>query len=217
MAALLGPLITHIGCSNRLRPVPVGVAVHVEDGHIAESGTSPHTGVRRSTMDNIAREAGMSRPAVYQYVRNKQDAFRRLAARLLDAALADARAAIATPGDLTEQLTGVLEAKLGLAARLWHDSPAHAAELLGVETRQSADLVEAYNDAMRDLLTSAIATTRPDLSKADAGEVAELLLAFTRGLEADLADPEAPARRLRHGVALLIAGLDHDHPDKEAP
>ncbi|ALV38102.1 TetR/AcrR family transcriptional regulator [Streptomyces sp. CdTB01] len=173
-------------------------------------------GVRRSTMDDIAREAGMSRPAVYQYVRNKQDAFRRLAARLLDAALADARAATATPGDLTEQLTGVLEAKLGLAARLWHDSPAHAAELLGVETRQSADLVEGYNDAMRDLLVSAIATARPDLGKADAGEVAELLLAFTRGLEADLTDPEAPARRLRHGVALFVTGLDHPHPDKEA-
>lgn len=39
-------------------------------------------GVRRTTMDDIAREAGMSRSAVYQYVRNKDDAVRRLAARL---------------------------------------------------------------------------------------------------------------------------------------
>ena len=174
-------------------------------------------GVRRTTMDDIAREAGMSRPGVYQYVRNKEDAFRRLAARLLGDALAEARGAIDAEGDLCARLTAALEAKLGLAVRLWRDSPAHAAELLGVDTRLSAEQIEAYNTAMRDLIATAIATDRPD---ADAVEVAELLLAFTRGLEADLSDADAPARRLRHGVALLVAGLDrvtdHSHtPLKE--
>ncbi|MFI1167235.1 TetR/AcrR family transcriptional regulator [Streptomyces sp. NPDC020801] len=161
-------------------------------------------GVRRTTMDDIARQAGMSRPGVYQYVRNKEDAFRRLAARLLDDALAEARAAIGTRGDLGARLTAALEAKLGLAMGLWRDSPAHAAELLGADTRLSAEQVEAYNTAMRDLISTAVAADHPD---ADAVEVAELLLAFTRGLEADLSDAEAPVRRLRHGVALLITGL----------
>ena len=36
-------------------------------------------GVRRTTMEDIASVAGMSRAAVYQYVRNKDDAFRGLA------------------------------------------------------------------------------------------------------------------------------------------
>lgn len=166
-------------------------------------------GVRRTTMDDIAREAGMSRPGVYQYVRNKEDAFRRLAARLLDSALARARSAIQAPGGLPERLTGALEAKLGLAVGLWQDSPAHAAELLGADTRLSAELVEAYNAAMHDLLGGAIGAARPE---ADAAEVAELLLAFTRGLEADLSDPDAPSRRLRHGVTLLVAGMDHTRP-----
>lgn len=165
-------------------------------------------GVRRTTMDDIAREAAISRPGVYQYVRNKQDAFRRLAARLLDASLSDARYAATAGGDLAERLNGVLEAKLRLVARLWQDSPSHAAELLGVESRQSADLVAAYDTAMCDLLTSAITSARPDPVKAEAGEVAELLLAFARGLEADLTDPLTPVRRLRHGVALFVAGLD---------
>ncbi|HEY5835726.1 TetR/AcrR family transcriptional regulator [Streptomyces sp.] len=171
-------------------------------------------GVRRTTMDDIARQAGMSRPGVYQYVRNKEDAFRRLAARLLDAALADARSAAQAPGEPVQRLTGVLEAKLGLAVGLWRDSPAHAAELLGVDTRLSAELLDAYNTAMRDVLAGVVAAARPD---ADAVEVAELLLIFTRGLETDLSDPDAPARRLRHGVALLVAGLDHpDTPLKES-
>lgn len=170
----------------------------------AAYGCFTRHGVRRTTMDDIAREAGLSRPGVYQYVRNKEDAFRRLAARMLDASLTRARSAIRAPGELTERLVGALEAKLGLAARLWRDSPAHAAELLSVDTRLSAELVGEYNAAMRDLLVDAVAGSRPDV---DAAEVAELLLAFTRGLEADLSDPETPVRRLRHGVALLVAGL----------
>ncbi len=159
-------------------------------------------GVRRTTMDDIAREAGMSRPAVYQYVRNKEDAFRRLAERLLTGALAGANDAVAGPGDLTERLTEAMTVKLRLALKVWHDSPAHAAELLGDNARSSADLIESYDVAMLDILAGAV--------DAPGGrELAELLLALTRGIEADLSDPDAPVRRLRHGVALLVAGFSH--------
>jgi AcrR family transcriptional regulator len=166
-------------------------------------------GVRRTTMDDIARQAGMSRPAVYQYVRNKEDAFRRLTVRLLDTALTEAGIAIRAPGDLAGQLTGALEAKLRLLAGVWRDSPAHAAELLGVDARLSAELIDTFDAAMRDLLGTAIATGRPGVD--DAGEIAELLMAFTRGLEADLSDPDVAARRLRHGATLIVAGLDRPH------
>lgn len=159
----------------------------------------------RTTMDDIARRAGISRPAVYQYVRNKEDAFRRLAQRLFDQALLRARAAIGAPGPLADRLTAALEAKLGLTLEVWRDSPAHAAELLGDNARLSADLDAAYTAAMRELLAGAVAAARPGT---DAVETAELLLALTRGLEADLTDPDAPVRRLRRGVALLVAGLD---------
>ena len=166
-------------------------------------------GVRRTTMDDIAREAGMSRAAVYQYVRNKEDAFRRLAGRLLDDALAAARAAVASGGNLTERLTTALLTKLDLTVRVWRESPAHASELLGDNARLSADLIATYHSAMRDLLTGTVGEAIP---AADAAEFAELLLAFTRGLEADLSDPDAPARRLRHGVTLLVAGLSPQEP-----
>jgi AcrR family transcriptional regulator len=162
-------------------------------------------GVRRTTMDDIAREAGISRAAVYQHVRNKEDAFRRLVARLLDGALDRARAAAAAQQSLVNRLTGVLTTKLDLTLMVWRDSPAHAAELLGDNARLSADLLDAYDTGMRNVLTDTVSTSRPDV---DAREFAELLLAFTRGLEANLSDPDAPARRLRQGVALLVAGLD---------
>jgi hypothetical protein len=44
---------------------------------------------------------------------------------------------------------------------------------------------------------------------------AELLLALTRGLAADLSDPDAPAQRLRHAVAQLVAGLNHSQTNTQ--
>ncbi|MCX4918918.1 TetR/AcrR family transcriptional regulator [Streptomyces sp. NBC_00687] len=161
-------------------------------------------GVRRTTMDDLAREAGLSRPAVYQYVRNKEDAFRRLVQHLLDNALAASREAVAARSDLVEQLAGALESKLALVGKIWRDSPAHAAELLSVDARLSADLLAAYDAAMTELLAGALGGRSHD----EAQEIANILMALTRGLEADLTDPAAPARRLRQGVTLIVAGLD---------
>jgi AcrR family transcriptional regulator len=160
-------------------------------------------------MDDIAREAHMSRPAVYQYVRNKEAAFRRLAEELLDEAVTQAHTAAGEHDELSDQLTAALETKLALTLQVWRDSPAHAAELLGENSRLSGDLVTEYEAAMLELLSRIVAAARP---QADADELAALLLAFARGLEADQSSPHAPVRRLRRGVELIVAGLDHTEP-----
>ncbi|MEV0217028.1 TetR/AcrR family transcriptional regulator [Micromonospora sp. ALFpr18c] len=160
-------------------------------------------GVRRTTMDDIAATAGMSRPAVYQYVRNKDDAYRRLAERIFTSSIAEARTAATDPGASTEQrLHAVLDAKLELTLRL-HRESRHAAELLDASTKLSGDLVEAYTRELTDLVTGALA----DAAGPRARVVAEVLVALTRGLEADLTDPDLPRQRLRDGVALIVAGL----------
>lgn len=162
-------------------------------------------GVRRTTMDDIAAAAGISRPAVYQYVRNKDDAYRRLAERLFAGSLADARQAAGAPGaDLAQRLHDVLAAKLELTLRLHRESP-HAAELLDTSTRLTGGLAEAYTRELTDVVAGALA----DAAGPRARAVADVLVALTRGLEADLTDPDLPRRRLRDGVALVVAGLSH--------
>ncbi|MFG3042523.1 TetR/AcrR family transcriptional regulator [Streptomyces sp. NPDC048330] len=162
-----------------------------------------HHGVRRTTMDDIAREAGMSRPAVYHYVRNKEDAFRRLVERLLTDTLDQARSA-ARDATLDERLSAILSCKLALVSKVWADSPAHAPELLGPDTRLSADMIRKFDDGMLELISGEIGAEHP---YTDAREVAEILLALTRGLEANLADAAIPADRLDRGVRLVVAGL----------
>ncbi|GAB3086790.1 TetR/AcrR family transcriptional regulator [Micromonospora schwarzwaldensis] len=159
-------------------------------------------GMRRTTMDDIAAAAGMSRPAVYQYVRNKDDAYRRLAERLFADSLDRARRVAATPGALTDRLHDVLAAKLELTLTLHRDSP-HATELLDASGKLTGDLVEAYTAELTDL----VADTLADAAGPRARAVADVLVALTRGLEADLTDPDLPRQRLRDGVALLVAGL----------
>ncbi|WDZ87708.1 TetR/AcrR family transcriptional regulator [Micromonospora cathayae] len=161
-------------------------------------------GIRRTTMDDIAAAAGISRPAVYLHVRNKDDAYRQLAERLFAGSLAEARTAATTTGPLDRRLHGVLAAKLELTLRLHRDSP-HAAELLDASTRLTGDLVETYTREITDLLASVLTTS----AGPRAGLVADVLVALTRGLEADLTDPDLPRRRLREGIALIVAGL---HP-----
>ena len=162
-------------------------------------------GIRKTTMDDIAAAAGMSRPAVYQYVRNKEDAYRRLAQRIYGQALDQAQAEAVAGGTLTQRLDRVLAVKLGLTQALFRDTP-HAGELL----RVSADLDRAFADDMADLLAATITDVAEEanlrLTSDHAREVAVLALALTRGLEGD-ADPDRQRDRLRNGVALLIAGL----------
>jgi TetR/AcrR family transcriptional regulator len=158
-------------------------------------------GVRRTTMEDIAREVGMSRPAVYQYVSNKEDAFRRLAERLFSQALAAARRVATTNAPVEQRLYLVLETKLELTLRLVRDSP-HAAEMLDESTRLTGDLVSTYTAE----LVEVVATVLREPLGPDAHEVAEIAVALARGLEADLTDPDLPRRRLRHGVRLLTSG-----------
>jgi TetR/AcrR family transcriptional regulator len=143
---------------------------------------------------------------VYQYVRNKDDAFRRLATRLFDGVLAQVRAAAEGNGPLPDRLYRVLAAKLDLTLKLYQDTP-HAAELLDAGTRLTGDLADELLAATRDVLATAITKADLDLTGTDPGEIADITLALTYGLEKDLADPDRARRRLRLGIELLLAGL----------
>lgn len=134
-------------------------------------------GVRRTTMDDIAAEVGLSRSAVYQYVRNKDDAARRLAAQLHDRALQQARDAAHADVSTADRVHDALSAKLNLTAGLFADSP-HAAELLDEQARLSGDICRGFTADLTALLTEV-------LTDADAprpADTAQILLATTIGL-----------------------------------
>ncbi|MBT2368924.1 TetR/AcrR family transcriptional regulator [Streptomyces sp. ISL-10] len=159
-------------------------------------------GVRRTTMDDIATTMGVSRSAVYQYVRSKDDAFRQLAGRLHDQALARARkAAVDQEAPCADRIRGVLAAKLDLVLRLSGPSP-HTAELLDAKARLFGGICTAFTADLRRLLIRLFeeAGTREGVEPAEA---ADICIALVIGLEA-VPDGE---RLLEPATRALLAGL----------
>jgi AcrR family transcriptional regulator len=139
-------------------------------------------GVRRTTMDDIASAMGVSRSAVYQYVRGKDDAFRLLAGRLHERALGRAREAAAECGaPHAERVRGVLAAKLDLVLQLAGDSP-HTAELLDEKARLFGDICHTFVGELRRLLISLFAEVATPTG-VEPAEAADICLALVVGLE----------------------------------
>ncbi|MBV6699723.1 TetR/AcrR family transcriptional regulator [Kitasatospora aureofaciens] len=158
-------------------------------------------GVRRTTMDDIATTMGVSRSAVYQYVRSKDDAFRRLAGRLHEQALARARRAAADTGvPYAARVRGVLAAKLELVLALSEDSP-HTAELLDDKARLFGGICSAFTDDLRRLLT-ALFDEAGTVEGVEPVEAADVCIALVVGLE-NVADAH---RLLPLGSDALVAG-----------
>ena len=86
-------------------------------------------GYRRASMEDIAKAAGMSRAAIYQHFRNKEDIHHTLIQRLLDTWLAPLRELDAGGDPLTE-LRGYIRRKLEMARDFPRESRLFANEIL---------------------------------------------------------------------------------------
>lgn len=121
-------------------------------------------GFRRTTMNDIAQAAGISRPALYLMFENKENLFQGLAAFRLDQAIEQALDVLAGSGDTSERF---IEALL-VFERIFYepiaDSP-HGAELMDISQSLASELM--MKDIVR--LHAALAKTLSDAEQA--GEV----------------------------------------------
>ena len=149
-------------------------------------------GFARTGMAQIAREAGVSRPALYLWFENKPALFQALADYLKVSALAAAEAAWTDGAALAANLEAVILAKDLPLYRLLHASP-HGAELMAVDAGVTAATARALDDDFAEILSRRIATQSGlDLSAFDCAE----------GFGAAL--------------AMIAAGLKHEARDEAA-
>lgn len=164
-------------------------------------------GYERTTMGDIAAAAGMSRPALYLRVRNKDELLRAVSAELLRASVARAEAAVAGSGlDLAARVGGVLLAKLDLILDLAARSE-HAVELLAAHARVDADGSASYTATIESLAARPLAERMPARR---AKEIAAMLTRCVMGFETDLNEPRAARGRLHLLIDLVTAGLPAD-------
>lgn len=130
-------------------------------------------GFQRTTMDDIARAAEISRPALYLLFRNKTDIYRALASEFLDRAMEAAGEALARDGELSHRLGEAVSCTLGLMREI-EDSP-HGAEILDMKNSLAADIVAEGRARFGGLIAAAIRAECGKSGGAGAPDVADSL------------------------------------------
>ncbi|MCU4653663.1 TetR/AcrR family transcriptional regulator [Roseibacterium sp. SDUM158016] len=145
-------------------------------------------GLRRTSMQDIADRAGMSRAALYLHYRNKEDIFHALMEAYFAAAAEAVAEALASHDDPVEAIAAGFAAQMGDAAEMMMQSP-HADELLSAKhgagrdivSRGQARLVQVYGDWLAgELMAGRVAV---DAVGAHPHETAAAMLAAFDGLK----------------------------------
>jgi AcrR family transcriptional regulator len=144
----------------------------VRRARILEGATSVFLayGFQRTTMEDIARAAEISRPALYLHFRNKTDIYRALASEFLGRFLAAAEHALAGEGSLVARIERAVSSTLDTVLEI--ETSPHGAEILDMKGSLAADIVADGRARMQALFQAAIAAeatrrgaadVRPDL------------------------------------------------------
>lgn len=174
-----------------------------------------HYGFRRTSMDDIANEAQISRTALYQHFGSKEDVFRALAKHLYEQALTRANRAAASGRSLAERLYEVLDAKMGFFYEMLHTS-AHGAEILDDNNRLCGDLTAEAGKEYLAVLARVVrdgerdGEFNPTAVGLSADEAAEFFLRCAEGLTGKPGANPTPHEyrvRLRRLVDALVAGF----------
>ncbi|MEX0954218.1 MAG: helix-turn-helix domain-containing protein [Rhizobiaceae bacterium] len=144
-------------------------------------------GFQRTTMDDIARAAEISRPALYLMFRNKTDIYRALAAGHTEEMIHTASAALSGEGSLSDRLEKSFNCILTMAAEI--EASPHGHELLDMKNSLAGEIIVAWRGRMVDLVEAAIEremAKRPSGRPSDAAArmLAEMLLDAMEGLKA---------------------------------
>ncbi|HEX5404809.1 MAG TPA: helix-turn-helix domain-containing protein [Pseudonocardiaceae bacterium] len=165
-------------------------------------------GYRRTSMELIARAAGVSRPALYQRFSGKEDVFRAMSARMLDGVLDAATMAGSADAPVADRLYDVLSVKVEffvgtIEAEFRREMLADAASVAG-------DVATSFNERFTALIEDTLASSAElDLlgDPLPASDVAVLLLAAVAGIMQEEPEPAVLYPRLRQLVTLTVSGL----------
>jgi AcrR family transcriptional regulator len=117
-------------------------------------------GFRRSTIEQAAEEAGLTRQALYHHFPSKEALFRGAIARFYERALAAeteaAQSAEAAGRDLADVVIAEVTARLGVLFAELQGSP-HLEELLSEHLAQSRDLYQTYSARFGEEVAATIA------------------------------------------------------------
>ena len=162
-------------------------------------------GYRKTSMDQVARDAGISRPGLYFLFASKPALFREAVEHSVEADLAAAENCLAAPNTCLQE-------------RLLHAFDHWAARYIGPLTRDIFAVIEDNPDLLGPVaaaapqrfarvVTDAVATK---LDRESAILVAQTLISTSIGIKQQVEDRASYLERLRVAMELLLPGNDHN-------
>jgi AcrR family transcriptional regulator len=162
-------------------------------------------GFQRTTMDDVAKEAGISRPALYLLFRNKTEIYRALAENVMGEALRRAEAALSAKDGIEARVfaavkTGILDPTELLMAT------AHGAELIDMKHNMAADAMQDWRAKKAAMIATALDNSGAAKSKGLSGAaLADILLDGMEGLKLR-AKTSAEREQGARALVRLVAG-----------
>jgi AcrR family transcriptional regulator len=175
----------------------------------ATTGVFLRYGFRKTTMDDLARAAGLSRQGLYLQFASKELIFQAVLRHIVAQTLAAVHAVVdqRQPG-LEERLLGAFEALHGYGFAT--ASLAHMNELVETARALEGDLVaeleKSFIHLVAGLLVEEGVAERWALKGVSAKQLAELLFAAGSGIKASVAAPAAYRSRMRVAVKVILVG-----------
>lgn len=166
-------------------------------------------GFRKTSMDDIARSAGMSRPALYLHFKNKEAIFRALVEGYYAAARAGITAALQAETGLSQKLACAFAAHGGETMEAMMSS-AHGMELFEASMSIAGETIDAGEASLRDLYAAWLATEAAQgrlhlTAKAD--DLARLFCACLKGVKHTSQTYDAYRQGVQDFAALCAHGL----------
>ena len=169
-------------------------------------------GFRRTSMNDIAQAAGMSRPALYLLFDNKENLFRELAADRQNQAIDDACSELSGKGSVKDRFIAAILAYERVYYEPVSQSP-HGAEIIDVNLSIASDimvkgsdrLVGHLADAIREAMTSGELDAHGTSLKPKA--FVELLMASIGGLKKSVTSNKEFRRQIKNVAGIFLASL----------
>lgn len=166
-------------------------------------------GFRKTSMDDIAQRAGMSRPALYQHYKNKNDIFRSLAKHYYDIAARDVSDALNGEGELQSRIEAAFAAQGGKVAEAMLSS-AHGRELLETGGVAAADIVDAGEARLTLVYAQWLAdqAARHEVRlRGPSTDVAATLTSALKGIKSAAPDYATYRKQIAELARIVAAGL----------
>lgn len=170
-------------------------------------------GYKRSSMDDIAKEAGLAKATLYLHFKGKEDVFKAMLDLLGRRVEARCREVVARPGPFPEKLAALLQAHHGQAYACFGTGE-HLAELKTmmntIATRELQAFEQIFTTLARDLLLEAEQGGEATLSRLSTNAddwIGTLLFAAAGAKLGVPPNAEDYARRLRTIASVFAAAL----------